>query len=428
MNIVSRKQGIGMATLELGGAWKGLWISGLLGRFVLLCLGVWLHAADTLVTATVTPAIVDEIGGIAYVSWTILLYQIGAIVAGDATALLCRRVGVKRVQIVAALLYGVGCVIAATAPDMATLLVARLLQGIGGGMMVALSYVAIQQSFAEELWGRLFGIVAAIWGAGSLLGPLIGGVFADFGFWRGAFWFFATQAAVLAALALALLPAQPAGEKTEQKWPISPLLLLSAATLLIASAGVAQSVALSVVECLTGVGLLYVAARLDRRSQFRMLPVQTLDLRHPISAGLLMIFALSTAKTGFWAYGPLILKTMFGIDPLISGYIMIGLRTRRAAGARLHTDRLAFIFEHVQPSVPVAGIDHSIPRHIDIGCFGGERDVGPRIYQLGWRRRQPERQFLRRKLILEVEHADAAGIVGGKNGVLALERTRSVLM
>jgi hypothetical protein len=82
LNIVSRKQGIGMATLELGGAWKGLWISGLLGRFVLLCLGVWLHAADTLVTATVTPAIVDEIGGIAYVSWTILLYQIGAIVAG----------------------------------------------------------------------------------------------------------------------------------------------------------------------------------------------------------------------------------------------------------------------------------------------------------------------------------------------------------
>src|SRR6266567_543943 len=88
----------------------------------------------------------------------------------------------------------------------------------------------------------------------------------------------------------------------------------------------------------------------------------------------------------------------------------------------------AFIFEHVQASVPVAGVDHSIPRHIDIGCFGGERDVGPRIYQPGWRRRQPKRQLLRRKLIFEVEHADAAGIVGGKNGFLALEGTRSVLM
>src|SRR6266487_562194 len=88
----------------------------------------------------------------------------------------------------------------------------------------------------------------------------------------------------------------------------------------------------------------------------------------------------------------------------------------------------AFIFEHVQASVPVARVDQSIPRHIDIGCFGGERDVGPRIYQLGWRRGQPECQLLRRKLIFEVENANAAGIVGGENGFLALEGTRSVLM
>ena len=41
-----------------------------------------LKALELGLTATVTPAIVDEIGGIAYVSWTILLYQIGAIVSG----------------------------------------------------------------------------------------------------------------------------------------------------------------------------------------------------------------------------------------------------------------------------------------------------------------------------------------------------------
>jgi MFS family permease len=311
-----------MTTLEQSGAWRGLWMSGLLGRFLLLCMGVWLHAADSLVTATVTPAVVDEIGGIAYVSWTIALYQIGAIIAGAATALLCRRAGVKRVLLVATLLYGAGCVIAALAPDMATLLGARLAQGIGGGMLVSLSYVAIQQSFAEPLWGPLFGIVAAIWGAGSLLGPLIGGVFADFGNWRGAFWFFAAQAGLLGMLGLVLLPKQPIDGETKQKWPISPLLMLSAATLLIAFAGVAQNIPLAVAECLAGVGLLTMTARMDRRSPFRMLPIQTLDLRHPVGAGLLTVFALSMAKTGFWAYGPLILKTMFGIDPLISGYIL----------------------------------------------------------------------------------------------------------
>jgi len=38
-----------VTTVEQSGAWRGLWISGLLGRFMLLCMGVWLHAADSLV-------------------------------------------------------------------------------------------------------------------------------------------------------------------------------------------------------------------------------------------------------------------------------------------------------------------------------------------------------------------------------------------
>jgi MFS family permease len=141
------------------------------------------------------PATVAEIGGIAYVSWTISLYQIGSIVAGAASAALARRHGLRRV-VGAALLYALGCIGAALAPDMAMMLLARLVQGTGGGMMVALSYVAIQLLFPETLWSRLMAIVSLIWFAGSLLGPLIGGAFADAGLWRGAFWFFAVQAGV----------------------------------------------------------------------------------------------------------------------------------------------------------------------------------------------------------------------------------------
>jgi MFS family permease len=56
----------------------------MLGRFIVLCVGIWLHAADTLVTATIAPSIVDDLGGVAYINWTITLYEVGAIVAGAA--------------------------------------------------------------------------------------------------------------------------------------------------------------------------------------------------------------------------------------------------------------------------------------------------------------------------------------------------------
>ncbi len=76
-----------MNTIEREGAtersaWRELGDTGRLPQFILLCLGVWLHAADTLVTATIMPAVVEDIGGVAYVNWTISLYQIGSILAG----------------------------------------------------------------------------------------------------------------------------------------------------------------------------------------------------------------------------------------------------------------------------------------------------------------------------------------------------------
>ncbi len=333
-------------TQESAGTWRELWESGLLGRFLLLCMGVWLHAADLLVSATITPAIVEQIDGVAYVSWTISLYQVGAIIAGAATAMLCGRSGIKRVLTAAAATYGIGCVIAALAPDMQVLLLGRFIQGIGGGTMLSLCYVAIQQWFAPKLWSRLFGLNAVVWGAGSLLGPLIGGIFANLHDWRGAFWFFALQAAALCLLVAWVLPAARPQERVSSQWPLRPLLILLAATLIIAQSGVTGQALLAVVGCAAGTALLYAAARLDRGARTRLLPEQLLEVRTPLGAGLLMIFALSIGTTGFWAYGPLILKILFATNPLFSGYALAlealawSLATMAVSAAPISADRL----------------------------------------------------------------------------------------
>jgi MFS family permease len=313
-------------------AWRDMAAAGGLGRFLLICLGVWLHSADSLATATVVPAIVGEIGGTAYVAWTISLYQIGAVVAGAATARLCQRLGVRYVLAAAATIYGAGCLLAAVAPTMTIVLAGRLIQGAGGGMLLSLSYVAIQQSFAEELWGRLFGIVALIWSAGSLLGPLIGGIFSHLGAWRLVFWSFALQAGLVAVMAMLLMPSPVPQANPSGRLPLLPLLLLSAASYAIAAAGVAEGRQLSIAEGVSGLALLWLAAWLDKRAKHRLLPEDTLNLRHPMGLGLLAVFALAATTTGFWAYGPLILQAMFGTDPLVAGYILAGEALAWTAG------------------------------------------------------------------------------------------------
>lgn len=341
----------------------------MLGRFILLCLGVWLHAADMLVTATITPSIVDEIGGVAYVSWMISLYQVGAIIAGAASAVLCQRLTLKRVLLAAASMYGVGCVIAAIASHMAMLLAGRFIQGIGGGLLLSLCYLAIQQWFAPALWSRLFGINAFIWGAGSLLGPLIGGVFASLHAWRMAFWLFALQAGILWLLAARYLPAeQPQGSRAQtEDWPLRPLLILLIATVVIAQSGVTGSSMLALIGCISGALLLYVAARLDRGARARLLPAQLLEMRAPIGAGLLMIFSLSVATTGFWAYGPLILKVLFATNPLFSGYALAAealawsLATMAVSAAPVSADKPLIRAGTVAVSAGVAGFAWAVP-------------------------------------------------------------------
>lgn len=294
------------------------------GRFALLCIGVWLHSADTLVTATIAPSIVDELGGIAYVNWTITLYEVGAIIAGAAAAMMCTRFGIKHVFVSATLIYGSGCILGALAPSMRILIAGRFVQGLGGGMLLSLCYVAVEAWFPRTSWGRSFGIVSVIWGAGSLIGPLIGGAFAGRHTWRGAFWVFAIQAAVLAILAASSFPAPERSATRTRPWPVLPLAALTVATLTIAQAGASSRVAWSIGGCAFGAALLYLAARLDRRSSDRLLPRQLLDPAHPVGAGLLMVFALSAATTGFWAYGPLLVKILFGTRPLVTGYILGG--------------------------------------------------------------------------------------------------------
>jgi MFS family permease len=298
------------------------WTPRLIAKFLLLCSGVWLYSADTLVTATIAPALVGEIGGVDLINWTISLYEIGAIIAGATVPLLCRRAGLKRVLLGAALLYALGCLIAAFAASMPVVLAGRVLQGLGGGMLLSLDYVAINAWFPQSLWNRLYGIVAAVWAAGSLLGPLIGGLFAATHLWRLAFWVFAAQALLVCLASLPLLSRDAPGKTDATPWPWLTLALLSAGTLLVGAAGIARTLTPAVLECAAGVLLLFFAARADAVAANRMLPKALLKLRAPLGAGLCMVFLLSLCTVGFWTYGPLLLKVLFDVRPLVSGYIL----------------------------------------------------------------------------------------------------------
>ncbi|WP_163267427.1 MFS transporter [Chelativorans alearense] len=301
--------------------WAEIVRTGHLPQFALLCLGIWLHAADSLLVATAMPAAVAEIGGDRLVSWTLSLYLLGSILSGAAAALAASAVGLRRAFIVAALVYAAGCATSAMAPDMIVMLAGRLAQGLGGGLLVALTYVAIQRVFPRKMWPRLIALMSAVWGVSAFCGPLIGGFFADLGLWRWGFWSFALQAVLLAVLVPAFM--RPGGAITPQRFPLKRLALLSIAVLLVAGAGVDGRALTALPMMAAGAGFFALFLASDaRRTADRMFPARAFDMRSRLGAGFVANLALGVGGISFTVYGPFLLNRLHGVSALGAGYII----------------------------------------------------------------------------------------------------------
>lgn len=84
--------------------------------------------------------------------------------------------------------FTLGTVICSVANKIAILLAGRCIQGIGGGGLVALTYVIVSDMVPLRERGKWFAIISLQWAIGSVVGPVIGGAFAEKADWRWIFW------------------------------------------------------------------------------------------------------------------------------------------------------------------------------------------------------------------------------------------------
>ena len=291
---------------------------------MLVCLGVWLHAADSLIVATMLPSMIDDIGGVALVSWTVSLYQMGSIVAGASSAILTMRYGLRRPMVAAVLLFGLGCSVSAVAPNMWVVLIGRLMQGIGGGGLVAMSFVAVSIIFPRRLIARALAAVSTLWGVSAFLGPLIGGFFVEYANWRMGFWFFTVQAFLLAGwIVFAAKISEKRFDDTAGTVPVLRLLLLSAGIVLIAYGGTHIAPLRTSLLIVAGLMCLLLFLKIEAgQGANRLLPAGPFDVRRPAGAALLMILVLSMGTIALTAYGPLLLTLIYNASALTAGYMI----------------------------------------------------------------------------------------------------------
>jgi len=314
--------------------WSALLEPRLAMPLAVLLGGVLLHSMNVLVTATLLPSIVTEIGGANLMSWPTTAFVASSIVAATGTNIITSAVGERRAFCGGAVIYAGGAIFCALAASMPQVIAGRFVQGLGGGLLSALAYVLVRNIFPEALWPRVFGLFAGVWSISVPTGPLIGGLFAIYGSWRGAFFAIAGVGGLLGVGALFILPDHAAsGNATEGKVPALRVALICTAIALLSLASVSIGVAIKGAFIVAAIGIFVLMLRIDRGATVALLPSDAFSLRSVTGAGLWMVWLLSIAYSPLAIYVSLFLQRLHAFNPLTAGYMVAGTSLAWTAAA-----------------------------------------------------------------------------------------------
>ena len=300
-------------------------------------LAMALAALDQTIVATALPTIGRELGDPDLLPWIVTSY----LVTSTAIAPLYGKVsdihGRRPVLMAGILLFVAGSVACALAPSMLVLILARGLQGVGGGGLIAMGQTIMADMVSPRERGRYQVYFASMFATSSLLGPVLGGLFAEHLHWSVIFWINVPLGALAFALSSHFLKRLPRHERPHALDVLGAVLLVAATVtmLLVLNWGGIRYPWLSPqVFALAGASIalwLAFAFRLGSADE----PLVPLALfANPIVrwASLAALFGMGTF-IGLTVYVPAYLEVVLGLSAGDSGLALIPLMVGSVMGA-----------------------------------------------------------------------------------------------
>lgn len=152
-----------------------------------IMLSMSLVAIDSTILATAVPAVVADLGGFTQFPWLFSVYLLGQAVSVPIYAKLADLYGRKPMMLVGIGLFVVGSLLCGLAWGMISLIVFRALQGLGAGAVQPIGMTIIGDTYTVAERAKVQGYLASVWAISAVVGPTLGGVFADYLSWRWVF-------------------------------------------------------------------------------------------------------------------------------------------------------------------------------------------------------------------------------------------------
>lgn len=165
------------------GIWAGKYLPVTLANLTIIAIA----AFDGLAIIAALPNITKDLGDVALVPWVITAYLATSAVAVIVAGPVIDAVGVRRTFRVTGVWFLVWSAAAAAAPNMPVLIAIRVMQGLGGGLVIAVALAAVGLAYPHELRPRACAANSLVWGGMGFGGPAVAGALLTLGDWRSIF-------------------------------------------------------------------------------------------------------------------------------------------------------------------------------------------------------------------------------------------------
>lgn len=178
-------------------------------------VAMFLAAADQTILASALPTIASTLGGLADLSWVVVAYLLAATVAAPLYGHLGDHFGRQRMLLVALAVFTAASLACAVAPTLVLLIVARAVQGLGGGGLMTMAQALIGEHVSPRERGRFAGYFATVFALASTSGPVLGAYLTEHFSWRAVF-AVNLPLGLLAAILASRIPRPPAAPRARR--------------------------------------------------------------------------------------------------------------------------------------------------------------------------------------------------------------------
>lgn len=155
--------------------------------FIVL-LGVFCAAMEALVTATIMPTIIAQIGGFSSYPWVTNGFLLASLVTAPFAGACADAFGYRKSYVGAVLLFVIGSFLCGWAASMQEMIIFRIIQGVGSSALLTLSLVLFGALFPVEKRAKMQALIGAMWALASVVGPALGAFLTAKFSWHWAFW------------------------------------------------------------------------------------------------------------------------------------------------------------------------------------------------------------------------------------------------